>query len=147
MKKKPIKLKIDNPIVPPKHPGQFKKIHEKPTEAVMASYGALRFTLKETAMCLGMSYDTLNRFLKEDEALRASFDAGLLRSVSSITRSLYQAALKDPKIAIRVLESADAKRWNKTHIVENITDDKTKKEETERLAELLLKAARNPTND
>lgn len=113
----------------------------------MASYGALRFTLKETAMCLGMSYDTLNRFLKEDEALRASFDAGLLRSVSSITRSLYQAALKDPKIAIRVLESADAKRWNKTHIVENITDDKTKKEETERLAELLLKAARNPTND
>lgn len=122
----------------------FQKIHEKPSHQTMSTYGSLRYTLKETAACLGMSYETLNRFLKEDPSLRDSFDAGLLKYTSSLTTRLYSRAMEDPKIAIRVLESIDQERWLRVQKVAQVpgTTDEEKK-----YAELLLQAARNPTKD
>lgn len=152
MKKKPKKAKLpplvfNGKVLTDPHPGQFKKIHEKPTEKTMSAYGAIRFTLKETAACLGMSDDTLHRFLKEDPRLRAAFDAGHSKAVSSVSNTAYKVAVSgvNPNATFRWLESNDKERWNKTHIIENKTTDN--QDEMQKWAEKLLQAAKNPTKD
>lgn len=143
---RPIKIKIKDPIVPPKNKGQFQKIHQKPTNQIMQLYGMLRYSLKETALCLGMSYNRLNEFIKEDESLRESFDAGSLKAISSVSRKAYELAVSGahPNCTFRWLESNDKERWGKTQVIET-KDEST--EEVKRLAKLLLDAAKNPTRD
>lgn len=143
MAKKPIKIIANNPIYRTKRGAPIK--FEKPSKGTMSYYGAIRFTLKETAACLGMSYETLNKFLKADPELKCSYEAGHSKAIASVSHQAFKHATAPdkPNATFRWLESNDKDRWLKRAGDEEKDVDNS--EELKRLADLLLQAARNPT--